>query len=511
MPLASQQRPLQGALFFLVCTAAVASPAWAQVPSAASPSPASASPEALRAHGVADQLIGYLRSVLAWDDRPDQRATPAAISPTLIAAVNRHPEARIAAEQRQTSAYATREAYAGYLPQISANVEGGKRSNDPVSTPWSSVPAYEDNSRAVSLVGRQLLYDFGATSGQIQAKQAMEAAVQFRAQAKRSELTLRALAAWLEVFRTRSHVRAAQMNVLSRQQLLSFIQEREQLGASSAGDVLRARARLADAQAAAVQARSRLSVAEAVYVEFFNQAAPEQLSLPQSPEVDLKAFADLRPWLNAHPQLAEIQRQIDAAQAESQAARAALLPSVSVDVNVRRRDLRGAGVPGTDWTAGLAVRQNLYAGGADQARASQAEQRVREAQLNRDNVRQQLERLLSQTVADVDNAVLGVRSRKESAQVAASAFEAVREQFAFRRGSLLDVLRAQEELHQATRDLIDSLVDETSSRYRLLHLASRLTPLFGVPADAPEPAVPGSPVPQWLPRLGKPEAPKPSP
>ncbi len=510
MPLASRQRPLQGALFFLMWSAAMASTAWGQgTPTPAAP-PAAAAPEALRAYAVADQLIAYLRAVLAWDEQPHQRTAPSALSPIVVAAVNRHPEARIAAEQRQTSAYATREAYAGYLPQISANVEGGKRSNDPVSTPWSSVPAYEDNSRAVSLVGRQLLYDFGATSRQIQAKEAMEAAVQFRAQAKRSELTLRALAAWLEVFRTRQLVRAAQMNVLSRQQLLSFIQEREQLGASSAGDVLRARARLADAQAAAVQARSRLSVAEAVYVEFFNQAPPESLSLPQSPEVDLKTFADLRPWLNAHPQLSELQRQIESAQAEAQAARAALLPSVSVDVNVRRRDLRGPGAPGTDWSAGLAMRQNLYAGGADQARANQAEQRVREAQFNRDNVRQQLERLLTQTVADVDNAAQAVRSRKESAQVAASAFEAVREQFAFRRGSLLDVLRAQEELHQATRDLIDAMVDETSSRYRLLHLASRLTPLIGVPADAPEPAVPGSPVPQWLPRLGQPVPAKPA-
>jgi len=69
-------------------------------------------------------------------------------------------------------------------------------------------------------------------------------------------------------------------------------------------------------------------------------------------------------------------------------------------------------------------------------------------------------------------------------QVAASAFEAVREQFAFRRGTLLDLLRAQEELYSAGHDLIDGVVDHALARHRLLHLAMELTPLFDIGAAA---------------------------
>ena len=68
--------------------------------------------------------------------------------------------------------------------------------------------------------------------------------------------------------------------------------------------------------------------------------------------------------------------------------------------------------------------------------------------------------------------------------MAAVALEAVREQFAFRRGTLLDLLRAQEELYAAGRDLIDGIVDESLVRYRLLDLAMDLTPLFGNPCRA---------------------------
>ena len=269
-----------------------------------------------------------------------------------------------------------------------------------------------------------------------------------------------------------------------------------ELGASATSDVLRARARLAGAQASGVAARNQLTSAEAVYLEFFDQAPPAGIALPQLPALDMARAAELARIVEASPLVAEAQRQADAAAAEARAAQAALLPSIALDLSLRRRDLGGAGTPSTDWSAGLAVRQNVFNGGADQARASQAEQRAREARLAETNLRRQLERALSQAYADIGNSNTAVLARKDAAQVAAVALEAVREQFAFRRGSLLDLLRAQEELHQATRDLIDALADQTLSRYRFLHLAADLTPLFGVPVDAPAPAV--API-RWLP------------
>jgi hypothetical protein len=52
---------------------------------------------------------------------------------------------------------------------------------------------------------------------------------------------------------------------------------------------------------------------------------------------------------------------------------------------------------------------------------------------------------------------------------------------------LLDLLRSQEELYIAGRDLVDGIVDHSLSRYRLLHLADELTPLFNLPAQTPVP------------------------
>jgi adhesin transport system outer membrane protein len=329
-----------------------------------------------------------------------------------------------------------------------------------------------------------MLYDFGAVSGAVDARRSLEQASSARSAQKSSDLALRAISAWLELFRTRQISEVSQMNVLSRKQILSFIEEREQLGASARSDVLRARARLADAQVSSVAAGTRLKSAEAVYREIFSETAPESLPLPEAPALDLSLYTDMPALFSKNPQVNEARSQTQAAGFEAKSAAAAILPSLHLDLTARRRDVSGEGVPGTDWTAGLTFKQNLYSGGSDVARKQQAQQKVLESQLSEDNLKRQLERAVALLLADVNNSNAAVAARKESAQVAAVALEAVREQFAFRRGSLLDLLRAQEELYVAGRDLIDGVVDHALVRYRLLSLTNELSSLLELPQQS---------------------------
>lgn len=478
-------RPRKGALLLWALHLAGgfgASALAAEPPAEVKPGRVASSFEQLRVNEVADQLIRYLGKAVEWVDRPETRVPVKSLIPKIHAVVLAHPEVRLAGEQRETAAQATREAFAGFLPQVSANVETGKRRLDLVSTPWNFVPAHDESSRAFALTARQLLYDFGAVSNQVSAREALETAAGARSEIKSSELSLRAMSAWLELFRARQILAVSEMNVLSRQQILAFIEEREQLGGSAQSDVLRARARLADAAAAAVAAVNRLTAAEAVYREIFDEPPPAQLPLPEAIPVALERFANLTDWVTRSAHLTEARAQTEAAGHEAKSAAAALLPSVHLDVTARRRDLGGDGVPGLDRTAGIVVKHNLYAGGAELARKRQADHRARETQLGEDNLKRQLGRAFTQAIADVKNSTAAVGARKEAAQVAAVALEAVREQFAFRRGTLLDLLRAQEELYIAGRDLIDSIVDHSLARLRLLHLAMELNPLFELSA-----------------------------
>jgi outer membrane protein TolC len=258
------------------------------------------------------------------------------------------------------------------------------------------------------------------------------------------------------------------------------------LGASAKSEVLRARARLADAEVTLVTAQNKLTAAQAAYREVFDEAPPEPLPLPELTTVDLTRLARTSDWLPDSGLLSEARAQTQAAGFGARSAAAALLPSFNFELSARRRDLGGSGVPGLDWSAGVVVKQNLYSGGADVARKQQAEQRARESQLEQDRLARQVERSAAQAVADVRNSDAAIGARKEAMQVAATALAAVREQFAFRRGNLLDLLRAQEELYLAGRDLVDGVVDQAQARYRLLHLAMELHPLFDLAAEAVE-------------------------
>jgi outer membrane protein TolC len=146
-------------------------------------------------------------------------------------------------------------------------------------------------------------------------------------------------------------------------------------------------------------------------------------------------------------------------------------------VSTQRRDIIGKGAPGTDITAGLVLRYSFYTGGADQARAAQAAHRAVEAAEQVRGVTVQVERALAQAMATEDNAAATLQARREGVTLAVQALRAVREQFANRRGSLLDLLSAQESLHAAGIGLTEAEVDEALARWQVLYYSSAYWPL----------------------------------
>lgn len=444
-------------------------------------------------NAVSDRLATFLGEAVRWTDDPAARAPLGSVRPLVQAAVLAHPEVRLAAEQRSTAGFASREAFAAYLPQVSANIGTGNRKYDAVNKPGSVSPAYTDDAKSVGLTARQLLYDFGATGGRVDAQRAREAAAEARLATRRSELVLRAISAWHEVFRARQQRRLAEVNRQSRQQILDFIEERERLGGSSRSDVLRVQARLSDAQAALVATDNRLVAAESGYRETFAAAPPAGLTLPEAVPLDPARFTDTNALVQQNALVVESLAQSQAAGFDAKSSAAAILPSLHFEVSATRRDIGGPGTPGTDQAVGLVLQHNFYTGGADTARVNQAQQKAVESRLELDTLRRQLERALSQTLADARYTEALIVARKDGVQVAAQAYGSVREQFAFRRGTLLDLLQAQEELYIAGRDMIDAVVDHALARYRLLHLAMALTPVFEL--DIANPTAAAAPAP----------------
>jgi adhesin transport system outer membrane protein len=435
--------------------------------------------EPLRVHAVGDQLIGFLDGVIRDSQEPGRRIAFGPLREKISRAVDENPDALALGEQRSLVGEQTREAFAAFLPQVSSNSDGGQRRYGRNTVIGS--PEREQNGLALGLTIRQTVYDFGAIGGSVDAARQRERAVDARIDAKRSELLLRAIFAYYEVYRSRRLLTLAKMNALARDEIVSFVRERADLGGSARSDVLRAQARLADAQAGIVAADNRLKAAEAAYREAFASDAPAELELPEDVALDPLRYNDPRAAGLANPQALEAFALRDAARSDAASAKARLLPSLGLEANVTRRDLFGNGDPATDRSVVGVIRYNFYTGGAETARRNQAVQRAAQAEQEAQSAVRQLERAIRQGTGDVENSDAALATRRDAVNVAIASLAAVREQFAYRRGTLLDLLRAQEDLFVVGRDLIDTLTDRATARFRLLHLTADLVPVMRQP------------------------------
>ncbi len=429
---------------------------------------------ALPVQHLAERLVQHLNGSIRLIDEPALRMPLKQLAPVVIQAAQQHPELRLVGAQVERTGEARTEAFAAFLPQISANVEGGSRQLGAQVYPWSSLPAREQKSQGYGLTVRQLLYDFGQTSRRVGAQEAAREAAEHRQAVRRSELSLRALDAWNQVFRAQQLVLLNAMNVVARTQIRSFVEEREQMGGSSRSDVLRVQARIAEAEIALVAAENQLRAAQAAYFEIYNQNPPAAVALLEAPVLPRERFAGGGAVLDDSLLLRELRALGRQYELEAQAAASALYPRLTLEVSRSRRDLYSGGTPGTDSAFAIVGNQNLYAGGADQARQRQAELRSQESLLELDIRRRQLDKLVSELLAELDNGEASLKARRGGVQGAMRALEVVREQFFFRRGALLDLLRAQEELFVAGRELIVGLVEHAQVRYRLLHVSGQL-------------------------------------
>jgi len=165
------------------------------------------------------------------------------------------------------------------------------------------------------------------------------------------------------------------------------------------------------------------------------------------------------------------------------AAQGRSLPAINLELSNSRRDLVGPGSPGTDRSVMLVARQSLFGGWADTARIDQAVQKLRQADEELESSRREATRVLDQALMESESLTQIVQTRVASARLAADSLRMVREQYAYRRGTLLDLLTAQESLYGAGRDLIDAQVDQAVARFKVLHSASLLNRFVSIDAE----------------------------
>jgi len=376
-------------------------------------------------------------------------------------------------------------AYAGMLPQVSGNADTGKRTVG--RDPYTGTSAYARNGTNYGVTVSQLLFDFGSSLFGFRAGEARTIAAKELLNSKRSEQALKSITAFVELERAKAQLALAKQNASSRLAIVKLVKERSQIGGGSMADIVRVESKYAEALSTISLAETRLNNAESTYREAFGVGPKGVVNGPlhEFPIVGLNKTAE--ELAGTYPGLLQLAKLREASQADYNSTVAKTLPSFQLVYN---NSIAGMNAPANSGMNGMAVdpsrsssivfqlKYEFYTGGADTARKSEAMYKAQQALQEFESGMRAYQKVLSQSQSEIRNNEELIASRRAAANSAIDSMRAVREQFSFNKGSLLDLITVQEGLFGAGRDLIDAMADRALVRYRLLHLTAELDKMF---------------------------------
>lgn len=429
-----------------------------------------------RLGGIPIRSIFIGAALAAW--------APFAVAETLAEAVEhallRFPDYRATLANRRAVEEQVSQARGGLLPSVDVALGKGREESDNSFT--RPLPANPVMSRQeASITASQLLFDGGVTTGQVRRFRERAGGANFQVANAAEQVALRVALAYLEVMRMRSQVAFAEENVAVHNRTLGQVELLAERGAGRRSDAQQAAARLSLAQSILSQQRGQLAQAESGYRHLVGHAPGAMRKPDAGAQLPADIEAAVPRMLESHPLVQAAERELNAAQADRDSARARFAPRLDFEVGAtKNRDVDGISGPNEDRFAMFRLRSNLFRGGADAAR-------VREAQARVDEATHGLARARNDTERDLRQAWEGLLASRERipqleghAGVSAQVVQAYRQQFSIGQRSLLDVLNAENELYNARGSALNGLLGVSADEMRVLAAMGRLVLALGV-------------------------------
>ena len=418
-----------------------------------------------------DPLLGFVRGT----DSSGQ------FQATVAKAIEQHPRVQEAIAAQREVRQVRAEVRAGTRPQLSVDFTGDYAlgrdfSNDPDNIIERSRPNRRADAR---LIGEQLVTDFGATSNRIRAASSRIRAAEAAVRDVAGDTALEAVAAYYDVLAYQTLVDLGQAFIARHREILENTRLRFQQGYGPAGDVARVEAYVASAEGQVARFERQLAAARARYLEAFGSEAPTRVVRPAPPPTAAKSYEEAIELSRNAPAVARQQAEAEGAQRDYRAARADRFPRVSIAADATKYDVFDD-VRDYDIRSRLILRHSLFSGGATTARANQALQRYRQAEFA-------AERTINEAGRDAGIAFRDLEVLTRQAETLERAYIANRrtrdlfvEQFKVARGSLIDILQAEQDYFESAVAYLQGSMELDVARYVLLDRTGEVLDHFDV-------------------------------
>jgi adhesin transport system outer membrane protein len=396
--------------------------------------------------------------------------SPQAFRQAIGAAVTRNPALGEAVAQADEAEGARNEARARQYPTLDLGVTSYKVisrefSNDPLNLLERQRPRNRTDATARL---QQPLLDFGAGDYRIRAGNArLEAAIADIDESS-TQIALRAISAWYDVYGYRALVRLGEVFAANQNDMRGMIGERIRRGVSAPGDAAQVESYIASSNTQLADFRRALANAESRYTQLVGTPAPASLARAPDPDPALLRIAgttDTLPAVRAARALSQ------AAQQDLRATRADRLPLISLGVDAGRY---GVYETARDYDVRGNLTMNLRLGGG-------AKQRVDQVRARANGADARLRRTEEEATRDARIAASDVVALEQSQQSIEANYIASRqsrdvlaERFRVARGTLFDVMGAESNYFGVAARYIQTLTELDTARYILLARTGKL-------------------------------------
>jgi len=317
-------------------------------------------------------------------------------------------------------------------------------------------------------------------------------ATHFQSEQAENDVAAAVARLYLMVQRAQTQIAARQADIALFTRLLQTSQDEFKAGTGTRLDVAQANVQLARARQALLAAQNDRQNAALALLNAIGADESSDVVISGAPTVPTSVPAidtSLAAARTQRPELRQAEENERAAKLTVEAARARLLPSVSVDFE---GDMSGSHSNDLRWTRRIAANLGVPLFRADiNANIARAKVQLHDAQTRRTQLERDVEQDVRRSLMTLQNSESRVAVATENVKVAEEALTVARDRRAAGYGSPVEVDRAQDAYRQAHEDLIAAEADAAAAQFDYEHATGAIRSYFGN-ADAQSTGAAGS-------------------
>jgi len=341
------------------------------------------------------------------------------------------------------------------------------------------------------LDGQWRLFDSGQTLLHQRSAKRLVTAADFETEQARQDLILEIVKAFYGVLVMKENVKAADEAVKTAEVSEHRIETMHKAGLLVDSDLLSAKVFVSQMKDRQIRAQNDLALTEMQLAREMGiglDSPTETVGALTEPSAPTKTIHEwIQTALQERPALRAAQLEETAMGDERKAAKAEFGPRIGL-FGVTERDAMTLGGPsGTNWTAGARLDFNLFAGGAQKARLSEAAASESKAKHNVEWLRSGVQMEVRKAFLDGNAAAQRAAAAHDAAEQAKESLRIVQNRYESGLTTVTELLRSETAELETTTAYLSALQDWQVTRAQLERAAGALTPESGLITGAGKP------------------------